>query len=766
MLRVPCLLGLLLSPAACFGQLLPESLPVPGETPAAEVWEAFLASARTEDVQQSMAVLDTVFGESGEVEAQLCAQQRTTLDKALATVPVSVGLWYAAMECAQATGDEAAEERAFSAFAALSKHALDGNPEPYRPGNPIPIVGEIDAWLLLMALGYEPSYAWYDVQETGPHMNLRISAFDSEASREHLLRFDAVGTWQRILLRDGGEVTPSFVLSFKRGMLMQDEASAGPAAGAARRMLQLLADTDAKSLPGQLAQLAGEGDFAAARLLFLGCIANAQKDCAEATVDALLGFAELELAVPTAMLAIAHAEGLGVSRDRKAAQQLLDRADQRLGEHRASLLMAEEWIMAASDSALPRLLATRLANLAKAGNSAASELLLLEELRQLGERKPTQRKLDRLQRAATAVDPRVRGLYGALRYRAGDPAGLSLVRAAFNEGEPRSARAYIAIVEKQLNPGAAEDDLLAAHRIVGLGGEPKSSMRVAELHLASGRKALAQQWFSSAFMQGMPEAGYQAAELALAGGPGVQGGPRQAAAVLEAVLASTSHLPSRRLLAELLLDGEEGLDANPARAATLLRQSIAAGDDEARRMLADAVLRGRIEAAEGEEPVRVLRAAVERGDSEAMDNLAMHIRSGRIEGDPREAIELWKQASEAGLVRARNNLAWHLCTIDDPAQRDTAAGLLEARAMLKLGELAGSFLDTVWTCHANAGERQAAIEGQKALIESLRADGVSAEVLAYFEDKLGYFERGELFLEAARVGDSGEATPSIESAAD
>jgi TPR repeat protein len=759
-----------MSPVACFGQLLPVTLPSPDQEPASEVWEAYFKHAQFEDVQQSRVVMGSVFGESGEVEAERCMQQKEMLQQALEKVPVSIALWYVAMECAQASSNEAAGERAFAAFAALSRHALAANPEPYKPGKPIPIVGELDAWLLVNALGWEPGYAWYDVGETGPYLSLRISAFDPEAKREHLLRFDEMDTLQRVLLRDGDELTPSFVLTYRRAMLMQDEAAAGPAASAAGRMLQLVAGQNEDSLPAQLGVLAGAGDFSAARALFLICIANQEQPCAETAVDALLGFAELELAVPTAMLAIAHAEGRGVRRDRKAAEQLLDRADQRLGEHRASLLMAEEWITAAGESTLPGLLETRLKNLAEAGNAAAGELLLLLELRELGRAKPTLRKLDRLQRAASASDPRVRGLYAALRARAGDLGAMPLLRAAVEASDPRSARDYVSIVEKQLrlvdSDTDAAADVLAAHRIAGLHGDSRSSLRAGELHLAAGRRGLAQQWFASAFVQGQPEAGYHAARLTVDGGAGVQGGAREAAVILEAVLASTAHPPSRRLLAELLMEGDEGLEPNPARAATLLRQSIAAGDDEARRMLADAVLRGRIEAAEGEQPERVLRDAVERGDTEAMDNLAMHIRSGRIEGSSAQAIELWKQAADAGLVRARNNLAWHLCTIADPAERDIAAGLAEARAMAELGDLPAGFLDTVWTCHANAGERQAAIEGQKALIESLRAEGVGAEVLAYFEDKLGYFERGELFLEAARANDAGAATPSSESAAD
>jgi TPR repeat protein len=747
------LFALCLLPATCFAQALPSPGRVPGEVPVSELWQEFLQRADAAAIETGLRTLDSLFDEAGEVDPAQCELHRDRLEEAIADIPISIALWYAAMECAQAHGDEADQERVLRAFAALSRHALASNPEPYALGAPIPVISEMDAWFLVASLEYEVGYAYYALETKEPRLVLHMSVWDAAESRELLLRFDALDTWRQLLIRPPAEFTPSFLMAFRRELFGQSDPEAETApVRQARRLIETVSGSQNQvDLSARLTQLAGEGDFGAARLLYAHCIAGNEARCAEQAVDALLGFAEAGLAQPTWMLAMAYAEGRGVRRDPRAAERLLTRADRRLGGHRASLAAAQDWLMVQGQSRLPKWLVKRLTGFARQGDHAAAEMLQLAQLRSLLAGPSDARALQRLASAASAADPRVRGLYGAALVDQGDLSGLDLLRNAIAAGFGASAMALSTALDRHPEQARDADERLDAHRIAALHGQRDSSMRVAEALTEARRRGPAQQWYASAFLSGEAEAGFRAAALTAYGGEGVIGGPKEAVALLEAVLTQTSHLPARLLLAELLIDGATDLPADPARAASLLRQNIAAGDAAATRTLADAVLRGLIEAAVGESAEDLLRAQIEQGDSEAMDHLALHIRAGLIEGSMEEAKALWRRAAESGDLGAHNNLAWHLCTAIDASERDVASGLAEARRLLEFEDLPVAYLDTIWTCHGNAGERAAAIEGQSAVIAGLRAEGAGESELAYFIDKLGYFERGELFLEESRA---------------
>jgi len=757
-MRALLLCASLLAPGLGAAQALPAAPKIPGDVPVDALWQSFLREARHEDIQKALLTVNALFDEQGNVTVDACTDGRDALQEALVQAPVSIAVWYAEMECAEALGDESALERALGAFAALSRHALARAPEPGSLDPPIPIVNEADAWLLLRALEYEIGYSFYPLPIRGPYLPLLISAYDPQEQREHLLRFDAVDTWRALLVRDTEQLSPAYAVSFRHAFLEQaaKEGEHTPTA-ALRKRINALEKAPLPQRPAWLAELAAEGDFGAAQALYALCIADEKAECSELAIDALLPFAEYELAQPSWMLAMAHALGRGVKRNPRAADQLFDRADTRLGEHRGSLAAARQWLADFGQTALPVVLAKRLQALAKAGNTAAAEVLLLEQIRSLHNRRPSTRQLSRLQAAATASDLRVRGGYGMLLIEAGDLAGLDLLRHAAGAGEAGSTLALIATLQQHPERTANPDELPKLQRQAGLLGFASGSLSTAIHHEQNRRFELARQWYVSAFMQGEVGAGVAAARLAIQA-PGIKPtGAAHSARLLHTVLANRDDREARRLLALLLLRGDESLAAEPERGAALLRENAAKGDSESSLMLASFLLDGTISAQDGEHPEQMLRSQIALDDIDAMDTLAMLIHSRSIAGSADEAFALWRRAAAGGSVRAKNNLAWMLCTSTDPAFHDPALGIKEARLLAAIKDLDYRYRDTVATCHASVGDFAAAVELLGELIGELEALGVDGEELAYFSDKRAQFERGEAFREGPETQDQTDA---------
>lgn len=738
---LPALPAALLGLACASASAQHAPLPSPVDTPAAEVWQAVLQRTPTLEGPFYDAV-DAVFAEGLEAaDPEVCRQQAGNLAEGRAQMPVSLMQWLAAIACAEALQDEDAAAEALQAFAALSRHLLEGRPRIHGIGTPPPLLSETDVYALVAGLEWELNYIHYQPSMRRPP-ELVVSLTDPDAGREHLLRFDPLSVFEAAVRGQGEPWTPLQRLQMA-SVLYGLSAELGPGAPGprAQRLQQAAAAASGPAADfAPLVALASEGDLHALEVMFNLCRLQPRSGCGETVVDLLLGPAELDLAAPLWMLATAHAAGIGVRRDERAAGRLYDRADARLGDARATLAAAWQWLdVGPADNPLPRALSRRLQALAKAGDADAAELLLLADLAGHGTRRFGTREQARFAAAAQARLPRLRGLY-AERLLDEDPArALPLLESAADAGDGRAQLRLRMELEKQADPATRGrrqqlDEQLALH------GHAPAALRLASQHRDRGEQRAAHGWFVSAVLFGHDAALADAIEAGLATHP-----PRMERAgalrQLEQRLARGPDPDAALLLARLLLRGDT---PDPIRAGALLREQAATGDPDARIQLALALGTGRLPAEPGEDPRALLEAVVADGNHYARDRLAMLIYTGRVEGSAEEAVQLWQQAIEGGSLLALNNLAWLHCVSSEPGYHAPMLGIALA---LRLPEDANSppwRQSTRAACHAAVGQFERAVELQRALLARMHPGDVGEEWVATQRERLARYERGEV----------------------
>lgn len=754
-------LALALVPGRVHAQLAP--LPLPHEVGAAEAWKAFRQRPTDPALWDNIGRLGGMLGEDGEVSAEAC--ESGALKDLEPLLPISLSLWWMQIECAERAGDEAAAERALQAFAALARHALEQSPKRYAEGAPAPVLSELDVWLLIRGLELELGYIYMDLQTGGAYAPFYVSLWDAEEKREHLLALDLIDVYMDRIESSEKIRSPGSRIALQRSFVKasSEQGDELPSARALQLTQALHAAPAERS--SRLLALANEGDFNAASRLFQLCSVRRRGECATQTVDALLPYAEAELAEALSMLATAHATGLGVRRDERAADRLYARADARLGGHEASLAAARQWLQPPVRGELPKPLRKRLQTASREGNTAADDLLLLSDIGAAIEAGASKSRLRKLAAAADSNSAWVRTGYGMALLDSDPEAALVQLAEGARLGGFANARGLLAALDSTGLQPLDDSELLAIHRRVGYGGGVESALWVGRhyrKHDPASAEAL--QWLMAAHMLGSSDGGYELAELMVDQWMG-DDSLKMAAGTLDEVLARGPHAEAELLLADLLLQGVGGVKADPARAARLIRAQHAKGNVEASQMLAANLLSGRIQAEPGESPREMLEQAAARGNADAMDSLALAIYSGEIEAEPAAAHAWWRKAIAAGLVGARNNKAWTQCVSTDPRFHDPAAGLTEALQMGEAADLPHAYRDTLATCHAATGDFERAIAIERSILEEQAATETPAEARAYFTDKLAMFERGEAFREPpSALGSGEEETPPAQGA--
>lgn len=727
--------------------------PATADLPSAEaLWSRFHAVTDPVGAADSMSVLDDLFDYGGGIDESACSEQESRLVDALQRVPVSLALWKAEMDCAEALQDGQRLARAEAHFASLSRYALARAPLIASEEPPMPIVSEADAWLLAEALELEVVHAYYRMPLSGPHVRLQMTVADPAEQTQRIWIFDAVESWRPLFVRDPDALSPAFAWRFRNAYMTPSEGEAESSAGLRlQRVVDALAVRDTSDVPRQL-QVMAQTDFGAARALFELCVVRNPGVCSHAAIDSLLRFAEEGSAEALWLVGTAYAEGRGVPRDSEAAGILLDRADARLGQSRATLAAAREWLLLYRLPSLPPILEKRIERLADDGLTEASELLLANELNGLVHKRVSPLQLRRYAAAAEAHDLRIRALYAALLQRGGQDESLQSLLTLARQGEPSAAAAFLDSRRGRAMLTANPELSTQLHRLAGMHGRAASSARMARHMLDRGQRRTAQAWFYSAFIQGHLASGARAVDLALQAGGLYGGSPESWARILDVVIEFEDSALARRLLATVLLQKATDRPPDSEKAGRLLRSRLASSDPDAQLVLASALLRGLIAARPGEDGEALLRSQAEAGRTVAMDSLALHLAAGLIEGSAQDALSLWRAAAQQGDLVALNNLAWSLCTAADDQYRDVEAGLTEAQELLKRIQDDDYFAqDTVASCEAAAGDFEGAAERLRTMVGTLRREGIHRNAVAYFEDKLARFERREAFVEDART---------------
>lgn len=725
---------------------------LPEVVDAAAAWTRFLGAGRPEDVAAAMTHLGTLLDEDGNPNPERCRAGAEEWTAALQVAPVSLIAWHIARACAEVEGDEAVADHAAAAFGELAGFALSSNPTLGSGAPPIRILTESDVYALAEALGHEVLYVDYVLDDTRRHLPIEAAVWDAENSREIVFRFDYLDVWMRLQALVDPLVAPVARAQFAAQVLEHSakEAPQLPAAIALARKKAILEGDSRKQLDAAV-QLAGAGDIGAARSLANFCLLGKDVGCGQSAVDGILPFAEQRWVLPSVWLAIAYAKGRGVDRDARAADRLLDSADRRSGEHRATLAAGMLLLARWGAEPLPDALRKRLKRLARAGVERADHLLLLDEL--LGKRQPSVRDRERLALAAERGWAPLQ-VVAAEAWRTRDPErALNWLRAAAAQGDPLHQVALAQTLQQRETDTAALQEAESWRSAAAHGGSADSALGVARRLKREGRLGPAQAWFVSSAAFGEPEGAYQAALMFVDGGEGVRESHAVAHRILSSTEALASHVPARRLLADLLMFGDDAELRDTKRAGELLRLNVAEGDLESTTMLGEWLLSGRVAAEPGEDAGSLLRSAAERGDAEAMTTLGMAIYRGLVDGgDAEEALSLLGRANEGGSRAALNNLAWVRCTAADPDYRDPAQGLVHARELARRDELPAPYRDTIAACHAANGDYATAVEIQRQILAELDAAGADADQTRAYRDTLALYQKSQPFREAVRRG--------------
>ena len=735
------------APAASDASAPPATFGVPGVVDPAELWQDFLGRGSAETITAMVEVMERIEGEAGEPSVETCTAEAASLRDLATRLPVSIALWHLSYRCAELRGDDAEADAALDAVAALSRRALALNPSADSGEPPIRIMHEADATVMIEAMGLDLEYAYFDPLSDGRFLRLHIGAADPVDGSERQFQFDFVDVWMQLQRDEPGTEFPAFRSSLVQMYLQQSaQAFPGSIAEQALRVMEALDEDEDDAQRAQLVAAANQGNLFAGLTLAEICMQPNVRDCDGSAIDALLPLAERELTPALLDLSIAYDLGKGIRANPSAAATLLKRVEARIGDSEAVLRAGRRSLRLTDLTAISHALRQRLRELAKAGSTEAQMLLTTSKL---AGRLSVLRAKDE---AALLADPGT--WYMSLHRQAErlDDFGqhpdraLALHRAAAARGGAEGVVGLARHMARSERLRRQSPEFEAALKAAGHAGDAGSMAALGERLDARGEKRRALGWFVSAQQRGNLYGAVGVARAMARGEAGTGDAPRTAIDLLRR-LAEAEYVPARLELALLLTEGVQDLPPSPEEAAQLLMSNVRMDHAPSIRELADAVLFERLPAPTGFKAEKALRDLAEDGDAHAKYLLGMAIRGERTP-QPRveEALQLLTDAANAGVMDARNDLAWISCTSARAEYYDPVRGLQVARWMAMEPHLSASNKDTLAACHAANGEFEQAIALMREVLAPDADD--SGEQRARYADRLQRFERGEAFRES------------------
>lgn len=737
----------------------------PGQVAAdpAQAWTRFLAHADLGDAYERYDAMDAVGYTLASVDADACRSHGDALRESVRQVPVSIALHRAALLCAEAVGDEAQADREAAALAALSKLALSNAGEGYyRP--PIRVFSPSDIYALVATLGYEFRYDYYRLVRPERTMPLVVAAWDPDAKVEHHLAFDFIeATWA--VDRDDEHAGFPIMRNDLVDAFVKGERESGEVIGEDIAAMQAAegAGTAAERLDA-LREAVRHGGIASMREWLAVCRQARPSGCGEELVDALLPLAEQRQAMPMVILAMAHAEGVGVAKDMKAAQALLEAADRRWYRRGASVVYAQLQARiggAADDSfVLERL---RLAE--AAGNVDAALLRVVRQIiaRPQGALSPAQREL--LSRPAANGTGMGLAILAGYHEQAGDKAAQQTARRqAAEAGNATMQRELAYALRREVrdaHPGTPRGTEMAAEAQAWLeaaaqGGDALAMRTLSQAAWQRGEWRAATNWLLAAASAGDVDAIHDLAMAYESGRPELKGDIATAVDLYESMATTpdAQGARARRRLAQLSIQGR-GMKRKPERAVALLRDDADRGDVESQTLLGALLLEG-VDglSADPDAGMRWMERAIAAGSNRARNALAQWLHSGKGSSVERRrrALALLREADPAGddFDNLRNSHAWMLCVSPYDDVRDPVAGWALAQRMLAAGSLDPAELDTVAACQAADGDFAGAARRQQQAIDALPKDaqGRPDGGRGMF-DRLALYRAGKAYRESA-----------------
>lgn len=752
------------SAAAARERALVASTPEQVAADPAQAWTRFLAHGELGDAYERYDAMDAVGYTLASVDAEACRAHGDALREAVKQLPISIAMHRTALLCAEALGDEVQAERETAALAALSKLALSNAGEGHFR-KPIRVFSPSDVYALVATLGYEFRYDYYRLVRPERTMPLVVAAWDPDAKVEHHLAFDFIEATHAVDREDEHAGFP-IMRNDLVDAFVKSERDAGEVLGEDIAAMQ--AAQEAGTVPERLDALreaARRGGIASLRESLALCIQARTPGCGEPLVDALLPLAEQRQAMPMVILALAHAQGVGVAKDMQAAQALLEAADRRWYRRGASVAYAllQSRSGGSTDDAfvLERL---RLAE--AAGNVDAAALRVARQRIAQPRSRISPADLALLARPAVNGTGLGHGMLADYHEQNGDAA-------AYRAALQRAAEAGSATMQREL-AYALRREVRDAHQgtqtgtdmtaeaqawleAAAQGGDAPAMRTLFHAAWKRGEWRTATRWLLAAVAADDVDAIYDLAAAYESGHPELNGDFATAVNLYEAMatVPGAQGAQARRRLAQLSITGR-GVKRKPERAVALLQEDAERGDAESQALLGALLLDGADGvAADPGAGTRWMERAIAAGSNRARTALAQWLHSGKgsTAERRRRALDLLRKADPKGgdVDAVRNSQAWILCVSAYDDAYDPAAGWAVAQRMLASSSLQPGELDTVAACQAANGDIAGAAKRQQQAIDALpkdaqgRPDGGQGMF-----DRLALYRAGKAYRESAR----------------
>lgn len=714
-------------------------------------WNTLFASGDADAIYATYALIEAVTGESGEVDADLCRAQSEAIAAALQTNPAGLAVWYMAQACARAAGDETLAQQRFERFEALLRHTLAA----HRPGEEraMRILSERDVDAVVAASGQTLLYSLYQPYDGERELIYTIGLWDDKTQRETVLNFDYLDAAVRLRRTLPEAEFPIFRRHLVEA-LRQSAQEDSPDSPLARVMLtRSLGGPDGKENIRQFLSHAYDGDLMSAVVLAMACGEMAGLGCRDDAVDALLPFAEKRHAMALIALAFVYARHDASADDIAKARALIEQADQRMGEQQGSVMFAGLGQHVGGGEVISPIVQSNLRKAARKGNRVAGLSLAVSQARKT-RKMPAGRELAYVEAAANDGVREALFWLASIRLVEKKPGeAVVLMRRAAEDGFA-PAQNWLGAAHYFGRDGAASDQELGLKwlRQAAHGGMARASVLVGSHYLQQSDEVAnlqrAREWLRSAAVSGDLIGMLTLARLHELDIEGV-GTLKEAAGLYEAIIADHDSAEARRELAVLLANGL-GVAKDTARAETLLRGDAQKGDAISQRKLSLLLEEVQTSAEQLAESVDWLRKAAAAGDSDARDILATRLWYGRgVSADPAAARALWQALiAEGEPPYAGNNLAWALCTPRDTALLDAKAGLAAMEPLTQGDGVPAFFLSTLASCQAADGDFDTAVSTQQRAIATLETlKKIKPEVIADARARLQKYQRRERAME-------------------
>ncbi|PNS07369.1 tetratricopeptide repeat protein [Solilutibacter silvestris] len=726
---------------------------VAGKAPE-QAWSWFLSNASSEDVSD----LYSALGDSGYVRSRVttetCAKGEAGLKRAAVKVPVSLALHRALQLCAEARGDKVAADAEVAAFAALWKYAgQQAGSGAWR--RPLRIVVLNDAYAALDAMGLEFNHEFYEGVRAHGDFPIQIVARDPERKVERHFSFDYVVA-QAVIDRKNPNAGTAAHLNGTASEFVDAYNKAGELSARDVKAVNVALEKEALAeRVAALRPLASEGGLLSLGTWEIVCGLKPYAGCADGLIDALLSLAEKKQGFAMVMLATAYRNGIGIARDEKAANLLLDAADDQWWQRGASVEAARFEATLHPDGGTNGF-DERLARAAMAGNPEAGPLRIALSFEGTHGHKIDAAGIAELSKPENNAKGNGDRLIAMnLRTHRDNADAMAWEDKAAAAGDGESSRR---VAERWLDahPGQQADaatlDLLKRGAYAG----DHVAMQLLAIQALLGKRWRdAELQLLPAMAEGDVASTYMLLNLWQQGYKGLYGTPELARQVYDALAVAPEGARARRELAMMTVDGRAGIAKDGAKARAMIDRDVRAGDAESQTMYATWLLYGIGGAKDVAEGRRWMEKAVATKSRIALIQYGSWlVQQSDARADHVHGIQLLQEADAGGSALARNNLAWAHCTSRFADLRDAGKGLQVSKRMQEIDKpLEPGTLDTVAACYAAAGQFDEATRLQELVVSQTQAllarGATNSETINRMTERLTLFRKHQAYIEPA-----------------